>query len=270
MFRAIGLSRLYPYTGHMRSRVLVLLLVGVTISAMAVALVSVSDPAHVWADLLTTIESAGAWGPIVFVLCYVVTCVLLIPGGILTLGAGAVFGWGQGAAVVSAGSVLGAASAFLVARHLLQQRARERVSREPRLMRMIGAVESEGFRLIVLLRLVPFIPFRLSNYAFGITAVPFMKFTTATWLGTLPSALTYSYLGWFAGDLAALEDLESTVRSPLMWALYGCGAVALIVVLSLVNRAAKRAIGNDEATPQQGRAPATLHRPADERNFREG
>lgn len=142
------------------------------------------------------VASAGATAPLLFVLGYAVATVFFMPGSVLTLAAGALFGPVAGAFYSLTGATLGATLAFLVARFL----AGEWVARKAggRLRDFVQGVEAEGWRFVAFVRLVPLFPFNLVNYALGLTRIPLAQYVLTSYFCMLPGALAYAYLG-FAG-----------------------------------------------------------------------
>lgn len=183
----------------------------------------------------------GPLGYLFFILAYVLATLLFIPGWPLTVGAGFAFGLVAGAALVSFSSTLGAALAFLIARHLARKPVAEWTSRHDSFRAIDGAIGREGWKLILLLRLSPLIPFNLSNYFYGITAVRFWPCVLASWLGMLPGTILYVYLGTIGrvGLDSATTDAE---RGPLQWILLGVGLVTTLAVTIWVARIARRAL----------------------------
>jgi uncharacterized membrane protein YdjX (TVP38/TMEM64 family) len=145
----------------------------------------------------------GVWGPICLAGLYVVACVLFLPGSILTLGAGFAFGLVRGLLAVMAGSVLGAAAAFLLGRTVARRWVARKVSSSPAFRAVDEAVGREGFKIVLLTRLSPIFPFNLLNYAFGVTQVSFRDYFFASWLGMFPGTVMYVYLGTAAQTPAA-------------------------------------------------------------------
>ncbi len=119
------------------------------------------------------IDGLGVWGPVVFAAVYVVSTVALVPGFPLTLAAGAFFGPAWGTAAVSIGSTTSAAVAFLIGRYAARNRIEQLAGRNPRFNAIDSAISRGGWRIVALLRLVPVVPFSISNYVFGLTAVRF-------------------------------------------------------------------------------------------------
>src|SRR5512134_2247807 len=131
------------------------------------------------------VESLGVWGPVVFVLGYIVATVAFVPGSLLTLGAGAIFGLVQGTALVLAGATLGASAAFLVSRYLARDAVERRLAGNARFAAIDRAVGAQGRKIVLLLRLSPVFPFNLLNYALGLTRVSLADYALAAF-GMLP------------------------------------------------------------------------------------
>ncbi len=186
--------------------------------------------------LKSWIGGLGMWGPVVLVAIYVVATVLLVPGTILTLAAGAIFGLASGTATVSAGSTLGASAAFLIARY----GAREKVAKMAQHNRHFGAIdraiEEGGWKIVALLRLSPAIPFNVQNYLYGLTPVAFWPYVIASWIAMLPGTFLYVYIGHVTGAAIA-GDRE---RSAFEWGMLIVGLLATISVTIYATRLAKR------------------------------
>ncbi len=190
---------------------------------------------------LDAIAHLGVWGLILFAMLYVTATVLFLPGSILTLGAGAVFGLARGFVIVSTSATLGATAAFLVGRYLARDWIAKKIEGNPKFTVIDGAVAREGWKIVALLRLSPVVPFNVLNYAFGVTRVSLRDYVLASWIGMMPGTLMYVYLGSIAGDLAS-AGVGRAQRSPAEWALYAVGLVATIVVTVFVTRLARRAL----------------------------
>lgn len=182
----------------------------------------------------------GAWGAVAFVLGYALACVAVVPASLLTLAAGAVFGLGRGVALVTAGALLGAASAFLLARYAVRGAVERRLAGNPRLAAVDRAVATDGRRIVFLLRLSPAVPFSALNYALGATRLSFADYMLGS-LGILPGTVLYVYYGTVAGTIAAAAGGTAT-RSPAEYVLLGVGLLATIGATYLITRAARRAL----------------------------
>lgn len=192
-------------------------------------------------NLLEWIADLGAWGAVIFVLAYVLATVLFLPGFLLTLGAGFLFGVIKGSVLVSVASTLGAASAFLIGRYLARDWVARKIEGNRRFHQVDEAVGREGWRIVGLVRLSPIFPFNLLNYAFGLTKVSFRDYFLASWIGMLPATAMYVYIGSLAGDLATLGSQGHT-RTPAEWALYTVGLAATVLVTIYVTRIARKAL----------------------------
>lgn len=187
------------------------------------------------------VQGLGAWGPIVFIAGYVVATVCFIPGSLLTLAAGAIFGVPRGVAFVLVGATLGATAAFLVSRYVARRAIERRVAGHPRFAAIDTAIGAQGRRLVFLLRLSPVVPFTLLNYALGLTQVRLADFVAGS-VGMLPGTLLYVYYGKLAGDLAALAGGAAPPRGPEYYVVLALGLAATIAVTTVVTRLARTAL----------------------------
>lgn len=202
-------------------------------------------PVGAWMDAaFGWIEGLGAWGPVALVGLYVVACVFMLPGSVITLGAGAAFGVVTGAVAVFVGATLGATAAFLVGRYLARAQIEKKVAGSERFAAIDAAVGREGFKIVALTRLSPVFPFNLLNYAYGLTSVRLRDYVLGS-VGMLPGTLLYVYLGHAGKAAAAAAVGESEERTPAQWALLGVGLLATVVVTVLVTRLAKRALDGE-------------------------
>ncbi len=192
-------------------------------------------------NALESIAHLGPWGPAAFILIYIVATVVLIPGSLLTLGSGVLFGVVGGSIYVSIGSVLGATCAFLVGRYLTRDWVSQQIQGNAKFQAIDAAVASEGWKIVLLTRLSPIFPFNLLNYAFGVTQVSLRDYFFASWIGMIPGTVMYVYIGSLAGSLAALGS-QGRSRTTAEWTLYGIGLVATIALTVYVTRFAKKAL----------------------------
>ncbi len=195
------------------------------------------------------IDGLGAWGPAAFIAGYALATVALVPGSLLTLAAGAIFGVAKGTAIVLVAATLGASLAFLVARYLARGPVERWLAGNERLAAIDRAISHDGFRVVLLLRLVPFVPFNLLNYALGLTSLRFGDAVLAS-VGMLPGTLLYVYTGAVVGDLARLAGGAAAPRGPAHYAVLILGLLASLILATLLTRRARRAL--HEAT--DGRA----------------
>jgi len=186
---------------------------------------------------LDWIGKLGPWGPVIFVGLYVVATVLFIPGSVLTLGAGAVFGVALGSVLVSISATLGATAAFLVGRYLARDAIARKIEKNEKFATIDRAVAKEGWKIVLLTRLSPVFPFTLLNYAFGLTRVKLSHYVLASWLGMIPGTVMYVYLGSLVNVGAGHRH-----RTTGEWVLYGVGLLATVVVTVFVTRLARNAL----------------------------
>jgi uncharacterized membrane protein YdjX (TVP38/TMEM64 family) len=184
------------------------------------------------AALEAWVAGAGAAGPLVYMAVYALATVLLLPGALITLAGGALFGPLWGTLYSLTGATLGAAAAFLAARYLASDWVARRASGWTR--QLIEGVESEGWRFVAFVRLVPLFPFNVLNYALGLTRIGFIAYVIASYVFMLPGALAYTWLG-YAGREAAAGG-EGVIRKGLI-------ALALLAAAAFLPRLVKRLRG---------------------------
>jgi uncharacterized membrane protein YdjX (TVP38/TMEM64 family) len=204
-------------------------------------------------EALDWIGKLGSWGPVIFLGIYIVATVLFIPGSVLTLGAGAVFGVVLGSIYVSISATLGATAAFLVGRYLARDAIARKIEKNEKFAAIDRAVADEGWKIVFLTRLSPVFPFTLLNYAFGLTRVKLRHYVLASWIGMIPGTVMYVYLGSLVHIGAG--NRHRTVGE---WALYGVGLLATIVVTVFVTRLARKALARKISTSENGRKPAEV------------
>jgi len=187
------------------------------------------------------IQSLGVWGPVLLAVAYVLATVLMVPGTILTLGAGFAFGLVQGTLAVSIGSTLGALLAFLVGRTAARDFVEQKAKQFPKFAAVDRAVEQAGFKIVLLTRLSPAFPFNVLNYLFSITRVRTRDYFLASWIGMIPGTIMYVYFGTAVKNLADLVngDFEGGMGQKV---LLGVGLLATIAVTIYVTRLARAAI----------------------------
>ena len=161
-----------------------------------------------------------------------------MPGSLLTIGAGLVFGLGWGTVIVSVASTTAAALAFLIARYVARARVEALAKRNEKFRAIDQAIREKGWRVVALLRLSPLVPFSISNYLYGLTPVAFGPYVLASWIAMLPATVLYVWIG--AAGKAAADAGGGQGKSPMEWALLGAGLVATAVVTVMITRAARR------------------------------
>ncbi len=179
------------------------------------------------------LASAGVMAPLLFIGIYAISTVLLIPGSVLTIAGGVLFGPIWGTFYNLTGATIGATMAFLIARYLTSNL----VSRKTggRLRQLIDGVEAEGWRFVAFVRLVPLFPFNLLNYALGLTRIRLFHYMVTSYICMLPGAIAYTYLGYAGRN--AVAGGEGMIKK----ALLGLGLLALVAFLPrLIKRLRKK------------------------------
>ena len=171
------------------------------------------------------INDAGVLAPIVFMLIYALATVLFLPGSVITLAGGALFGPVLGTFYNLTGATLGAVLAFLISRYLASDWIADKAG--GRVKQLINGVEGEGWRFVAFVRLVPLFPFNLLNYALGLTKIRFLHYLIATYVFMLPGAFAYTYLGYAGRE--AIGGGEGFIQKILI-------ALALLAVVAFLPR----------------------------------
>jgi uncharacterized membrane protein YdjX (TVP38/TMEM64 family) len=192
-------------------------------------------------------QELGFWGPIFVIAFYIVACVLLLPGSILSLGAGFIFKVVRGIITVSIGSTLGACAAFWIGRTVARKWIAGKVAKNEKFAAIDEAVAKQGFKIVLLTRLSPIFPFNMLNYTFGLTKISFWKYALASWIGMMPGTVMYVYFGAGLRSLAevAAGQVEKGIAGRLF---FWFGLLATIVVTVFVTRVARNALR--QAVPQ--------------------
>jgi uncharacterized membrane protein YdjX (TVP38/TMEM64 family) len=190
------------------------------------------------------VDSLGVWGPLAFVGGYALATVAFIPGSLMTLAAGAIFGLLKGSVYTFAGASLGAAGAFLIARYLARGAVEKKIEEKPRFQAIDRAVGMQGLKIVFLLRLSPVFPFNLLNYALGLTKVRFRDYLAACF-GMIPGTFLYVYYGKALGSLAAVASGTQVERGTGYWLVLGLGLLATLGVTTIVTRIARQALNRE-------------------------
>jgi uncharacterized membrane protein YdjX (TVP38/TMEM64 family) len=218
------------------------LVVALVASAAVAAAVLIRLPVKSYlAQFAQGVQEAGPWGSVLLGALYVVATVLFVPGGLMTLLAGFLFGVVEGTITVSLASVLGASAAFWIGRTVAHDWVQRRFAQSLRFQAINAAVNRRSFKIVLLVRLSPVFPFVVTNYAFSLTKIRFRDFLLASWLGMLPATVFYVYLGSLAQNVAEIAsgrlggDGSRTI-------LLVVGALATAAVVIVTARAARSAL----------------------------
>lgn len=186
------------------------------------------------AALEVWINDAGVLAPVIFILIYALATVLFLPGSVITLAGGALFGPVLGTFYNLTGATLGAVLAFLISRYIASDWIADKAG--GRVRQLINGVEGEGWRFVAFVRLVPLFPFNLLNYALGLTRIRFLHYLIASYIFMLPGAMAYTYIGYAGRE--AIGGGEGLIQKILI-------ALALLGVVAFL----PRIIGNIRRGP---------------------
>jgi uncharacterized membrane protein YdjX (TVP38/TMEM64 family) len=218
-------------------------LIALTVIVIALFLAMKFLPVQHWLRSFNDwVGQMGLAGIFIFIAVYAAATVLLAPGVILTIGAGFAFGLWKGFLAVSAGATLGASLAFLVARFVARDKIEAIARRNTKFQRIDNAIGKQGAKLVFLLRLSPVIPFNLSNYFYGLTAVKFWPYVRASWIGMMPGTFLYVYIGTAGKAAVAAAGGEAVKHGWQYWTFMSIGLVATIVVTIWVTKIARDAL----------------------------
>lgn len=203
---------------------------------------------------LTWIEGLGTTGVIVFMMIYILATVLFIPGSLLTLGAGVLFGVVFGSLYVFLGATVGATAAFIIGRYLARGWVEKQIEGNQKFNAIDNAVGKDGLKMVLLLRLSPVFPFNLLNYALGITKVSLRDYFFGS-IGMIPGTVMYVYIGSLAGNLATIgSQTQNTAPDWTSWAINIMIGVTTIAIALYVIRLAKQALDSEIATVENSEA----------------
>lgn len=215
---------------------------------IAVAVVLVTLLGRVLAEPIVRfaswVDDQGRLAPLLYIAGYLLATVALIPGSLLTLAAGAIFGLAWGTVYAFTGATLGATAAFLLARYAVRPLVARRMRREERFAKMDRAIGRSGFRVALLLRLSPLFPFNLLNYALGLTSVRLVDILLSA-VGMLPGTLLYVYSGTVMGGLARLAAGAEVPHTTGYYLVLLLGLLATVAVTLVLTRLARRALEDE-------------------------
>lgn len=212
----------------MTLRAILRLALGLSIAAVAIGLALNRD----WLDpavLEASIRNLGSWAPMVHIVVFALATVLFVPGAILGLVGGVLFGPFWGTVFNLAGATLGATGAFLAARYVASDWVRRKAG--ARLQRLIAGVEDEGWRFVAFTRLVPLFPFNLLNYALGLTRIPLPHYVLASLICMAPGTMAFTWLAYAGREALAGEG--AAIR-------YALAALALLAAIAFIPRQFRR------------------------------
>ena len=189
------------------------------------------------------IQGLGPAGDALFIAAYALVTVLMLPAVLVMIAGGYFFGLVKGVLLVSAGATLGAALAFLIARHLARARVERYAAGNARYAAIDAAVGKKGWPIVFLLRLSPLVPFVVSNYFYGLTAIRFWPYVLASWIGMIPLQFLYVSFG-VAGREAALPS--EGPAAAWKWTLLAVGALVTVAATVYAGKVVREALAESE------------------------
>lgn len=218
----------------------------ISVGAAAVALLAIAIaflPMNRWtAGLIEWVHQTGALGIIIYSLVYVLATLLLLPGSLLTVGAGFLYGPLGGTALVSPVSVVAAVLAFLLGRYVARNWAARGIAMNPKFAAVDAAVAQSGLKIVILLRLSPILPFNFLNYALGLTSVRLPDYVLGSFIGMLPGTFLYVYLGSLVTSASELAGGKHPQAGSWGQVLYWGGFAATILATVVITKLSRRAL----------------------------
>jgi pyruvate/2-oxoglutarate dehydrogenase complex dihydrolipoamide dehydrogenase (E3) component/uncharacterized membrane protein YdjX (TVP38/TMEM64 family) len=225
------------------TRIILIVIVAIVLAASLLIL----PVKHYLIASLEWTQGFGIWAPLFVAGFYILAAVLFLPGSVITLGAGFLFGVPTGLLTVLIGANLGAWAAFLVGRTIARKWVEKKVAGNPKFAAVDEALGREGFKVVLVLRLSPVFPFDLLNYALGITRVSFANYAVASVIGMLPGTLMYVYFGSAARSLT--DVATGTVEGGFAGQVFfWVGLAATIAVAFFVTGIARKSLKEAEAS----------------------
>lgn len=222
------------------------LLAGVALLAAFVVILRMFGLEDAVLGFLEHIEHSGHTGQWVFAVVVASSVVFMLPSVVFTVGAGYLFGVVHGASLVVVSETIGATIAFLIARHVLGETARQWLQNKAKVAHVSKSLFAHGWKVIAAFRMIPFFPFKLSNYFFGLLPVSFNHYLLGTFVGLWPITLFNVYIGSTASSLMTLEPDQQAV-STQQWMGYLTGVVVGIAAIVYLSRLARKTLTDYEA-----------------------
>ena len=181
----------------------------------------------------------GLWAPLVFVLLWIVAAVFFLPGLAITIAGGLIFGAVWGTVWTTVGANLGAIAAFLIGRYAARDMVEGMVEKNQALKKIDEGVARQGWRMLMITRLVPIFPFNVQNYVYGLTDIPLRTYVLVTVPCMLPATIAFN----FAAGSVRTGDFGKT-----LWYL-GVAAISF-VLLSLIPNWVRKRLGDRGQLPE--------------------
>lgn len=199
------------------------------------------------APLVRQLADFGSWAPALFIVLYILAAITLAPAFLLTFSAGAVFGLWRGTALTYVGAVLGASAVYGLAAPLARSRLLRWIDRDPRVAATRRAVGNDSAWIMFLLRLSPLVPYTLLNYALALSGVRFRDYLWTS-VGMIPAIIMYAYYGKVVGDVTRIAAGVTPPRGGDYYLMLIAGLITTFAATSLITRAAKKAMAQQQIT----------------------
>jgi uncharacterized membrane protein YdjX (TVP38/TMEM64 family) len=197
------------------------------------------------AKLDQILDRLGPLAIVVFIVAYIVDAVILGPAWLFALAAGLAFGLVRGILIVWFSATIAAGLAFLVARYLARHRVEKFARGNEKFEAVDRAIAKSGWKVALMLRISPILPYTIANYLYGLTAIKFLPYMVSTAIGIIPMVSVYVSIG-AAGRQAALAAAGGH-QSKAEWIVLGVGIVVTVVAAILIARGAKRELADMRA-----------------------
>jgi uncharacterized membrane protein YdjX (TVP38/TMEM64 family) len=180
-------------------------------------------------------DGLGVWAPLIFLLVWIAACVFFLPGLPVTIVGALVFGPVWGTVYSSVGATIGATAAFLVGRYAARGMVEGLLRKNKALQKIDDGVERQGWRMLMITRLVPLFPFNAQNYVYGLTKISLPTYVIVSFICMLPGCLAFNFM---AGSVRTGEFGK--------FLLYLAAGAIVFVVISLIPGWIKKRYGGDE------------------------
>jgi len=186
----------------------------------------------------------GLWAPIVFIVIWIIGCIFLLPGLPISIAGGLIFGAVWGTVWTTIGANLGAAAAFLIGRYAARDMVAGWVEKNKALKKIDDGVRKQGWRMLLITRLVPIFPFNIQNYVYGLTDIKFSTYLLVTLPSMIPATIAFNFAAGSAREVVLQGGQPEAVKKTI---IYLAIAAVFFVLLSLIpGWVKKRVSGVDE------------------------
>ncbi|MCL7046995.1 hypothetical protein MKW94_021357 [Papaver nudicaule] len=224
------------WSSVVRISLLLLLLIAITTACLTLPVEKILKDFLYWIQ-----HNLGAWGPLVLAVAYIPLTVLAVPASVLTLGGGYLFGLPVGFVADSIGATIGATAAFILGRTIGRSYVISKLKDYPKFQAVAIAIQRSGFKIVLLLRLVPLLPFNMLNYLLSVTPVSIWEYMLASWLGMMPITFALVYVGTTLKNLSDVTHGWGEI-TPTRWVVIVAGLVISVVLMVCVTKVAKASL----------------------------